>query len=335
MARETTEQKQAESSAIRLGPPALVRLRADDETRVPIPTCDNEGQILYRSARVRIGHFARQPDDPRFRFSGLTGEHVLVFCQRSVRLQRMGEPPFVTDSMIVPLFNPDQIYFRHGVCELGERANWVGLDAELLATLQDEAGRGEAPSYERLWTLPYVRCDAWSYLVQAELVALLETAPETDTELVERAVVALARRAIHEEIRSERRRLGQPHRESTERRSAELVERARSLFVQEASERESLDAIARRIGCSASTLNRSFRQQLDVSVHQYRLQRRLRNALTELEAGDSNVTEVALRCGFSSHSHFTTAFRAKLGVTPSWVSQPASAARLERLLTND
>jgi AraC-like DNA-binding protein len=41
------------------------------------------------------------------------------------------------------------------------------------------------------------------------------------------------------------------------------------------------------------------------------------HALYELSGGTGALTGVALRAGFSSHSHFTSAFRRLMGITPS------------------
>jgi AraC-like DNA-binding protein len=40
-------------------------------------------------------------------------------------------------------------------------------------------------------------------------------------------------------------------------------------------------------------------------------------ALERLDAGERDLTRLALDLGYSSHSHFTDAFRRSFGVTPS------------------
>jgi AraC-like DNA-binding protein len=53
----------------------------------------------------------------------------------------------------------------------------------------------------------------------------------------------------------------------------------------------------------------------------YRNDVRLRLSLEAvLEGGD--LSQIALESGFSSHSHFTAAFRAHFGVTPSTTRLP-------------
>jgi AraC-like DNA-binding protein len=53
-----------------------------------------------------------------------------------------------------------------------------------------------------------------------------------------------------------------------------------------------------------------------VPLHQYLTQLRLAHALDALPS-TSDLTQLALDVGFSSHSHFTSRFRRAFGTTPS------------------
>jgi AraC-like DNA-binding protein len=64
-------------------------------------------------------------------------------------------------------------------------------------------------------------------------------------------------------------------------------------------------------------LARIFREHVGVSVHEYNLRLRLMRALPDLLDTDRGITEIALDHGFSSHSHFTYAFRRRAGLTPN------------------
>jgi AraC-like DNA-binding protein len=77
-----------------------------------------------------------------------------------------------------------------------------------------------------------------------------------------------------------------------------------------------LAAIAARLGVSPTYLTDAFRRAEGVPLVRYQLRLRLARALRELpHAGD--LTRLALDLGFASHSHFSTAFRAAVGITPS------------------
>jgi AraC-like DNA-binding protein len=81
-------------------------------------------------------------------------------------------------------------------------------------------------------------------------------------------------------------------------------------------EAHSLAALATRIGASPFHLSHVFRSAMGVSVHRYLVRLRLAAALERLARGDSSISALALDLGFSTHSHFTAAFRRAFGATP-------------------
>lgn len=61
---------------------------------------------------------------------------------------------------------------------------------------------------------------------------------------------------------------------------------------------------------------RAFKQSMGVSPNQYVLGRRIERAKMLLESTETPISEIALRVGFSSQSHFTATFRRLAGATP-------------------
>jgi AraC family transcriptional regulator len=106
-------------------------------------------------------------------------------------------------------------------------------------------------------------------------------------------------------------------REGTWRERRELVERTRQALVSGPEERWSLTRLARRVYSSPFHLTRVFRQHTGMPVHRFLVQLRLVLALERLDQGERDLTMLALSLGFSSHSHFTSAFRRAFGVPPS------------------
>lgn len=78
----------------------------------------------------------------------------------------------------------------------------------------------------------------------------------------------------------------------------------------------SLQGLADLLGINIYRFVRSFKQSTGVPPHRYVLERRI--AQSRLLLADPNMTlvEVALRSGFSSQSHFSTAFRKLTNITP-------------------
>jgi len=78
-----------------------------------------------------------------------------------------------------------------------------------------------------------------------------------------------------------------------------------------------LAKMAALAGMGTGQFVRSFRQAFGVTPHQYVLQRRIDRAKSMLGSGHRSLTSIALELGFASHAHFTAAFHARTGSTPS------------------
>jgi AraC-like DNA-binding protein len=77
-----------------------------------------------------------------------------------------------------------------------------------------------------------------------------------------------------------------------------------------------LAELAEVFGLSSFHLLRVFRRETGLTPHQYALQLRLRRTLLELEDAPPRLADLAAGAGFSSHAHFSSAFRAAWGLTP-------------------
>jgi AraC family transcriptional regulator len=89
--------------------------------------------------------------------------------------------------------------------------------------------------------------------------------------------------------------------------------------------------VARGVGASPAYLTDVFRRFEGIPLHGYLTQLRLARALVELPHA-SDLTTLALALGFSSHSHFTAAFRRAFGCTPSQFRESTVSHSLNRLI---
>ncbi|MGZ3181261.1 MAG: GlxA family transcriptional regulator [Telluria sp.] len=76
------------------------------------------------------------------------------------------------------------------------------------------------------------------------------------------------------------------------------------------------DDIAQLVGISRRQLERLFKQYLDSLPSRYYLELRLKRARQLLIDTNHSIVQVGLMCGFSSGSHFSTAFGQLFGNTP-------------------
>lgn len=77
-----------------------------------------------------------------------------------------------------------------------------------------------------------------------------------------------------------------------------------------------LSDLAALVELSQFYFSRLFKQSTGVTPYQYVLQQRLERAKQLLKATKFSVMEIAMLCGFSSHSHLGKLFRQHTGVTP-------------------
>ena len=92
-----------------------------------------------------------------------------------------------------------------------------------------------------------------------------------------------------------------------------VVERMKSEFATDLS----LTTLAAEAGYSRAHFLRMFRAATGQTPHQYLLSLRLENAVQMMNKRSMPLVDVAVACGFSSHTHFTKMFRSRLGILPS------------------
>jgi AraC family transcriptional regulator len=105
--------------------------------------------------------------------------------------------------------------------------------------------------------------------------------------------------------------------EQRERRTpaTKLIGAAKEL-IGTAREPRSLTSLAAQLDVSPAYLTDLFRRHEGVSIARYQRRLRLSRALIELPDAE-DIAALALDLGFSSHAHFSTAFRTTYGETPS------------------
>ena len=142
---------------------------------------------------------------------------------------------------------------------------------------------------------------------RAQFLHWASDAHEVDALEAEESVLFLLRSVVHH---------GQPRATSHRATTARLIRRTKELLEAELSNRVRLADVARAVGASPTYLTDTFRRVEGLSLHKYLTHLRLARALVDLPDAD-DLTTLALNLGFSSHSHFSMAFRRAFGATPS------------------
>ena len=74
--------------------------------------------------------------------------------------------------------------------------------------------------------------------------------------------------------------------------------------------------IAQLLDMSQFHFGRLFKQSIGLSPYQYLIQQRVERAKKLLKNTDYLIIDIAMECGFNSHSHLTNKFRKMTGMTP-------------------
>ncbi|MGI5997219.1 MAG: helix-turn-helix domain-containing protein [Lutispora sp.] len=79
----------------------------------------------------------------------------------------------------------------------------------------------------------------------------------------------------------------------------------------------SCDELSSLINMDKFRFIRAFKKQMDKTPYEYLLDLKIEKAKKMLKGKDYSITEISMMCGFSSHSHFTTIFKKKTGLSPT------------------
>lgn len=211
--------------------------------------------------------------------------------------------------------------------ECGDRGTVFEISPRILNEIVREFDPGIEDRPDKPFPFVTGPCATAVFWRHREFVQRLENAATTPLEPIWADVTALQLVADVLDAAFARHGLPRKHRRSgTDADHIERAEAAKTYLAAHLGERVTLDDVARAVHASPFHLARIFQQRTGVPVHRYLTQLRLRAALERLADGADDLTELALDLGFSSHSHFTDAFRREFGCAPSSVRATPQAA---------
>ncbi len=94
------------------------------------------------------------------------------------------------------------------------------------------------------------------------------------------------------------------------------IKKAKDVIISRMSEPPSLQELSEIAGISLRKLKEGFKQIYGTTVYQFLFDYKMEFSRRLLESGESNVNEVGLKVGYSTASHFISAFKKKYGTTP-------------------
>ncbi|NAS31767.1 helix-turn-helix domain-containing protein [Flavobacteriaceae bacterium R38] len=94
------------------------------------------------------------------------------------------------------------------------------------------------------------------------------------------------------------------------------IRKAKEIVISRMAEPPGLQELSEEIGLNLKKLKEGFKQIYGDSVYSFLFDYKMEYARKMLESGQYNVNEVGLKVGYSTSSHFITAFKKKYGTTP-------------------
>jgi AraC family transcriptional regulator len=227
----------------------------------------------------------------------------LVFPYRGIYVRHVGRDQAVADANHVVFFNADEGYqIAHPVA--GSDAS---LSVQLEASLLDELAPASLLNQQSNlgFLAQHRRIDPGSQAVVALLRHRLEQGTMEPLE-AESLLLELVRRSLGPRT---------SHATNATQGQRRLADRVKLLLASDLSRRWSLAEVGAEIGASPVYLTQVFQRVEGIPLYRYQLRLRLARAL-DLMATREDLSAVALDLGFSSHSHFTAAFRQAYGQSP-------------------
>jgi AraC-like DNA-binding protein len=227
-----------------------------------------------------------------------------VFPYRGVFVRHLGRTEAVAEANQVMFFNKDESYRISHPIDGGDSCLSFEIAEPLLAELAPKTHLHEGSSFK--FRRQRSRIDARAQALVAMLRHSLRT-KVAETLEAESLALTLVRRALGE------------HTSHTSVASAgreKLVDRAKLVLSSDLTRRWSLAEIAGEVRVSPVYLTQVFQQVEAMPLYQYQLRLRLAKAL-DLLGEYEDLTTLSADLGFSSHSHFSSAFRRLYGRTPA------------------
>lgn len=232
----------------------------------------------------------------------------LAFVRRGAYKFHQGDDEIVVEPMTAVLWAADQEY---------SVSHPFGCDDCVEFRFDEDALREARPSLrsagaDRIRIVPIASAVNWRLNVAVER---LEAGAASALEAEEIGLSLLGEVGLVEQAVDRREACGDGR--GNRARARRTVERAKELLISDLARNWLLEEIAREVGASPYHLTRLFGRYAGTSLHQYLTRQRLAAALSQILQGADDLTALALDFGFSSHSHFSAAFKNGYGRSPS------------------
>lgn len=233
-----------------------------------------------------------------------TGTH-LVFPYRGTYVHHVGRAEHVAEANQVVFLNDDEPYRVSHPIGGGDASISIGMDAAALLELTPRDYRH--PRGRASFNRSGLRVDTRTQVLAAALRRRLDRGV-IDHLAAETIAIELVRHTLTDMVSH--------HPAPAGGRPQRIADRAKLILASDLSRRWTLKEVATGIGVSPVYLTDVFRRVEGLPLYRYHLRLRLARSLAVLADYD-NLADLAFDLGFSSHSHFSAAFKQAYRQTPS------------------
>lgn len=252
--------------------------------------------------------------------------HVIGFIHTGAYILHFRGQEVLIDSTSVVFYNPAEPFQSEHPFGCHDHGSALILRRETLLDVMTCFDPSAEERPDALFTSIHRKGFSEAYVLQRLLVECAATGETPDPLAVEAATLGLLGKIAEGCSRQEE---GRPApRRDPDRARRRYVEDAKSFLQRRFRERLRLDDIARELYVSTFHLCRLFKEETGLPLHRYLNRLRLREAMDPVVEGHKDLGDLALDLGFSSHSHFTAAFKKEFGRSPAEVRRLAKTSRL-------
>lgn len=269
---------------------------------------------LFESPTVRLTRWSCLVRDRAVTAERQQFWHVVGFPHGgSYVLHSEGDAALIDVSSIA-FFNPLGVYRTSHPHGCGDHGAGIVVRPDVISDALSEWRGADDPREARF---PFLRAPSSprAFWIQHLVFSRLAAGAPVDPLEVEESTLALVAESVAAGVRLARRKSAE--RPGTARRRRQSVDAARGYMAARFREPTRLSDVAAAAGLSPFHACRMFKRETGISINRFLHRLRLRAALAELPDCRGDITRLALDLGYSSHSHFTYAFRREFGVPPS------------------
>jgi AraC-like DNA-binding protein len=283
---------------------------------------DRADRILRKTRQVALG---RQRNG-RGQTPSTTVEQAcarLVFHRSSVRLRTGPGRTEIATPLHVSFHDVGEPLAREALGEEGSDCDWIAIAPDFLRMLRT-LRFDKAAAATRANPVPRPLCEITPEIFLARyrlFAAASRPFGALNSREIDAAVEQLLVRIVEHAAARERFQRDQPHRSRSRR--AQLIDDAKTILACEYQTDLTAGELALRLHCSSAYLSRTFHATTGFKLVDYRHELRLRKGACLIEQANAEIGEIAVRVGFASHSHFSSAFHRRFGITPSEYLNPA------------